>query len=470
MKTRFAVLLLAALALGLSFAVMPKNANAIAPFAQKYHFSCAVCHINGYGGGSRLNPFGRAFQRNGFRLPATNGTPADATQVAQGLSLPNPWPIPIMMEVDIGYKHVTNENVSNSTDAFSASTQIHTGGAFKLYNPLADSLSWYTGLDNSAGSGSTEFDNTFAVLDGVGAPLGLPSHLVNLIAGWKANMFNPGSYFGRAGTLGVGFDGNGGGVLSEGAGFQLYGTPGYHLWYMFGVTNGSSDASGTYVGGTALKSEGNNSMNYNWRLGEFYPTSYGTLEVDYFGGTVAEPLTVDAAVGNYAAQGSWTNRVIDNGVAIGLSNGIYELGAAYNAISESNPYANPSGGVRPAGVTDTSNGNQDLYLYADYKFSHLLTEEGTYLQLSYNQYSWTHQSSQNAFNAAIKGTALDCSNQGLYGSPTSLGGSSCYEGQKNVFTASAYIMLAANAYLEASYNLSNVSEEDAFSTTLGFAF
>ena len=466
MRSKLAVLFVAVLALASTAFFMPKKANAIAAFAQKYHFSCAVCHINGYGGGASLNPFGRAFQRNGFRLPSTNGTPADATQVAEGLSLPNPWPIPIMIEVNIGYKHVPNENVSNSTDAFSASAQMHTGGAFKLYTPLADTLSWYTGVDY--GTSSVSMDNTFGVLDGLGSGFGIPSHLMNLALGYSMNIFNPSPYFGGgSGKLAIGYDG-GSSVLSEGAGFQLYGTPGYHLWYMVGVTNGNSAGSQTAsngvkggVGGTALSTSGNNSMNYNWRLGEFYPTSVGTLELDYYGGTVAQPLTV-------SNQGTWTNRVVDNGVGIGLSNGIYEVGASLNQISDSNPYANPSRTVAISGVTDTSNGYQYLYLYGDYKFSHFITEEGTYLQVSYAQYDWTHASSEDAFINSVNGTAYGC-NAGLYGSPASLGGT-CYEGQKDNLTVKADIMLAANAFLSLGYNFSNISEEDAFTTNLEFAF
>lgn len=471
MRNKLAVLFVAVFALALTAFMMPKKANAIAAFAQKYHFSCAVCHVNGYGGGASLNPFGRAFQRYGFRLPGTNGTPADATDVTAGMSLPNPWPIPVMLEVSIGYTHVTNENVNNSTDAFSASQQLHTGGAFKLYNPLAESLSWYTGFDTST-SNAASIDNTFLVLNGVGAPLGVPSHLINVIAGYSNNMFNPTPYFSfrPAGALSIGYDA-GSGVLSEGAGLQIYGTPGYHFWYMVGMTNSaanqstasktSADGNTGYIGGTSLKTSGNNAMNYNWRLAEFAPTSVGTLELDYFGGTVAEPLTA-------ANQGSWTNRVMDNGVGVGLSNGIYEIGASYNVISDSNPYTNPNDQVTVNGVNDTSNGYSYTYLYGSYKFNHLITEEGTYLQLSYGTYSWTHKDAQNAFLNAVNSSAYSCS-EGLYGTPTALGGT-CYEGEQYVFTPAVDVMLAANAYLHAQYTITNIAEEDTFSTTVNFAF
>ncbi|MCL4428492.1 MAG: hypothetical protein M1276_05840, partial [Deltaproteobacteria bacterium] len=107
MKKTFSFILLIFFVLSLSFALFPKKSRAIPPFAEKYHFACAVCHTVF----PNLNPFGRAFWRNGFRLPNTTGTSADSTQITEGLSLPNPWPVPLSVATWIQYTHTTNENI-----------------------------------------------------------------------------------------------------------------------------------------------------------------------------------------------------------------------------------------------------------------------------------------------------------------------------------------------------------------------
>ncbi len=372
------------------------------------------------------------------------------------MSLPNPWPIPAMLVVQIGYQHVTNEHVSNSTDAFSSSGSLRAGGAFKLYNPLADGLSFYTGFHYAAGS-TPGIANNFFVLDGVGSPLGLPSHLINLAAGSSINIYGAGPYMSPVMNptgLSVGYD-NGGGLGSIGAGFQLYGTPGYHLWYMFGVTNGSK---GT---GTALANTGDNSMQYNYSLREYLPTSIGQLEFGYYGGTLAEPISNGA---NY-----WTNQIIENGIDADLANGTYELGATFSEVSDSNPYA-PNGYALPYGITDRSNGYQSMSFYAGYKFAHLITEEGTYLQLGYGQYTYNHEQSQSAFVNKSSASANYACNEALYGAVGTLDSVDCFEGVKDNFKINLSVFLAANVVMNFSYNISNIQEDNIFSTGVLFGF
>ncbi|MDA8273675.1 MAG: hypothetical protein M0Z72_08095, partial [Deltaproteobacteria bacterium] len=241
MKKKLVVTMIALFILAFSFVIAPKKANAIPAFAQKYHFSCAVCHTVF----PNLNPFGRAFWRNGFRLPGTNGTPSDATQITEGLSLPNPWPIPIMVEPIISYQHYTNENVSPATDAFGASVDVVDAGAFKLYTPLANSLSFYVHYGFSAG-GHFKDKQIFASINGLGTGFGVPSHLFNLKLGQvttaspyfyrQAPFYILGGPVQNGQGLSVGYDTEGANLIhARNAGFALYGTPGYHLWYKVSV-------------------------------------------------------------------------------------------------------------------------------------------------------------------------------------------------------------------------------------------
>ncbi|MHB1661704.1 MAG: hypothetical protein ACYCTD_06385 [bacterium] len=468
--------MVALLVLALSFAMAPKKANAIPAFAQKYHFSCAVCHTVF----PNLNPFGRAFWRNGFRLPGTNGTPADATQITEGLSLPNPWPVPVMVEPSIGYQHYTNENVNPQTDGFSAGIDLVYGGAFKLYTPLANSMSFYV---HYAG-GTLSQHQVVASLNGLGAGFGLPSHLLNLKLGQVKTATY---YFGRqeqfylgdgpfAGSdqgLAVGFDGEAGNLIgAKNPGFELYGTPGFHLWYRVSVTNdqGSSYSaifpstnyptpSEALPGGTT-----SNAMEYSYQLKEYAPTPMGQLELGYYGATVAEPIAYNGM--------SWNNRVMVNGVDIDLANDIYELGVTYLIQSDSNPYGPGNYNLSSLGIDHKSNGYSTFDVYGRY----LLPQIGNGLMLSadYATYSWTHKNDQETFNSLYGGVSTSCANANLYqaSSYTAGGGNPtyCNDGIKDAVILQAEYNLAYNAHLYFTYEFTNNDQYNTLGTGLDFAF
>jgi thiol-disulfide isomerase/thioredoxin len=76
-------LLVVALSVGvglLSLAI-PRTASAIPAFARKYGTSCITCHTI-Y---PKLNPFGEAFRRNGFRFPGTDSDMVKQAPVALGV-------------------------------------------------------------------------------------------------------------------------------------------------------------------------------------------------------------------------------------------------------------------------------------------------------------------------------------------------------------------------------------------------
>lgn len=61
-------------------ALVPRTAAAIPAFARKYGTSCTTCHTI-Y---PKLNPFGEAFRRNGFRFPGTDSDMVKAQTVSLG--------------------------------------------------------------------------------------------------------------------------------------------------------------------------------------------------------------------------------------------------------------------------------------------------------------------------------------------------------------------------------------------------
>ena len=497
--------LIAVFVLAASFSMTPKKANAVPAFAQKYHYACSVCHTVF----PNLNPFGRAFWRNGFRLPGTDGTPADATQISAGLSLPNPWPVPIMVEPIISYQHYTNENVSPSTDAFGAGADIVDAGAFPLYNPLFNSLSFYVHIGIPGG----KMKQVFASLNGFLYGFGIPSHLFNLKLGQvttaspyfyrQAPFYIPGGPIINGQGLAVGFDGEAGVLIhSRDAGFALYGTPGYHLWYKVTVTNDAGTCNYyyapcggpypplDYASGVGTASGGgnkvSNAIEYSYQLKEYMPTSMGQLEFGYYGATVAEPLTFET---NYeiSGGGSWTDRVTVNGVDADLANNVYELGATYMVQSDSNPYNNPSSGSTLIGtdpfayVYGTSNGYSTFEAYARYILP--VMNNGIMLSADYAQYSWTHKDEQEAFiydgttgaqycnSLAAWNNSLYTPDSGLYqyGVYTNNQGY-CGEGIKDAVALQATINLALNAHLYLAYLWTNKDQDNTFGTGLDFAF
>ena len=466
MKKSLAVTLVALFVLAVSFAMVPKKANAIPAFAQKYHFSCAVCHTVF----PNLNPFGRAFWRNGFRLPGTNGTPADATQIANGLSLPNPWPIPIVLEAQVFYQHVTNENVlpvkgSKKTDSFNVKDNLVVGGATKLYTPLADSLSFYANYGETNGGGLT--GSVWASLNGIGSGFGLAPHLFNLKMGmvttaspyfYRQQPFSGGFVEGptiNGQGLTVGADGEGGLLIHNPyPGIALYGTPGYHLWYKVTMTNDAGSPANTPATTATTPAQASNAMEYSYQLKEYLPTSAGQLEFGYYGASIAEPIS------NPGTYGSFTDGIQVNGVDLDLANDVYELGLTYMEQHDSNPYNDVFNGTS----YHNTNGYNTFEVYGRYLFPTLLGH-GAMLVADFSTYSWQHKQTEEAFNGTLN---TSCSNGNLY--ETGAYGPNCNEGIKDAFDLFGDLNLAYNAHLYAGYIFTNKSQDDMFRTGLYFAF
>ncbi len=491
MKKSLAVTLVALFVLAVSFAMVPKKANAIPAFAQKYHFSCAVCHTVF----PNLNPFGRAFWRNGFRLPGTNGTPADATQIADGLSLPNPWPIPIVLEAQVYYQHVTNENVlpvkgSHKTDAFNVKDNLVIGGATKLYTPFANSLSFYANYGETNGNGLS--GSVWASLNGLGSGFGLAPHLFNLKMGmvataspyfYRQQPFSGGFVEGptiNGQGLTVGADGEGGALIhAPNPGIALYGTPGYHLWYKVTMTNDAGPAANTpasqYTAASkcfndlngnkvctspaSTSAQASNAMEYSYQLKEYLPTSAGQLEFGYYGASIAEPI-----INHNTTARSFTDGIQVNGVDLDLANDVYELGVTYMEQHDSNPY----NGLAYAG--HHTNGYSDFEAYGRYLFPTLLGH-GAMLVADFSTYSWQHKQTEELYNQAVGNTSPTCANGDLYENGTYTSSNNCMnEGIQDAFDIFGDLNLAYNAHLYAGYIFTNKSQDDMFRTGLYFAF
>ncbi len=468
MKKKFTVLLVAVFVLAMTAMSFPKKANAVPDFAQKYHFSCAVCHTVF----PNLNPFGRAFWRNGFRLPGTNGTPADSTQITEGISLPNPWPIPIMIGATIGYQHYTNENVNPQTDAFQIeAAPIVAAGAFKVYTPFANSISFYVHFELGKGPGTPSYalglDQAVASINGLGSGFGIAPHLFNLKVG-QVKTASPYFYrqnpFGYSGSIGggpaangqnlqIGYDGEAGNLIAaRNPGIALYGTPGYHLWYKVSVTN---DVGGNTF--NANNANASNAMEYSYELKEYAPTTMGQLEFGYYGASIGEPMP---AVTGYNA--GWTNRVQVNGIDADLANNLYEIGLTYMQQNDSQPYG-PSG-ITYNGSTQTSNGYSMFDVYGRY----LLPQVGNGLMLmaEYATYSWTHKDAQEAYNLTY-GTS--CSNANLYGTGYLSNGCNT-DGVKDDVLLQAEYNLSLNAHLFINYSFANNDQANTWGAGLDMAF
>jgi hypothetical protein len=492
MKKQLTVFLIALFVLGVSFAIVPKKANAIPAFAQKYHFSCAVCHTVF----PNLNPFGRAFWRNGFRLPGTNGTPADATQITKGLSLPNPWPVPIMIEANIAYLHQGNESIATpgfvdngntgQTDGFNDKLGLVAGGAFKIYSPLSNSISFYvhTGAINGA---YIKNNQVWASLNGLGSGFGIAPHLLNLKLGiittaspyfYRQMMdWNSVGPVANGQGLNIGYDGEATQLIhAQNPGIELYGTPGYHLWYKVTMTNDQGNPTPVadsingpiaYPGITVTNGEANgttsNAMEYSYQLKEYYPVPVGQLEFGYYGATIAEPLQVTTAA--YPTGESWTDRITVNGIDVDLANDIYELGATWMEQNDSNPYApsnanvNIFNGLSNNTISNTSNGYSDFEVYGRYLFPQV--GDGLMVYADYATYSWSHKDAQEAFINGANYTNADLYQSGAYNGN---------DGVKDALYLMAEYNLAYNAHLYAGYDFTNHTQDNTLQTGLFFAF
>ncbi len=468
----------------------PERADAIPAFSQKYHFSCAVCHT----AFPNLNPFGRAFWRNGFRPPGTVGTRLDSTGIVEGLALPEPEPVPLSIEGIVEYQHLTNENASannyvmmdGKTDEFLAVSMFDAGGVFDLYSPFADSLSFFAQAVSMPGFPMEE-EQVVASLNGLGSGLGVPSHLLNFKLG---QVVTSGPYFNRympfylvnnEGAVGFtqsltvgydreadwidwyGMDNIGYLIGSRNPGVELYGTPGYHLWYKATATNDRGFSATP------------NAMEYSYQLKEYLPVSLGQLEFGYYGAAISEPISFSS---NSSAV--WNDEITANGIDADLAGDTYEIGATYMQQRDFLPYGpggisyklNSSASVRNV----VSNGYNVYEVYANY----LMPKAGFMFSAAFASYLWMRKDAQEAYDY-MKSNSLPssqtvtlpslCADSGLYQSGTYAGSDGCINsGIKDALTLQAEYNFALNAHFYVNYVFTNQVQDDTLQTGIAFIF
>jgi hypothetical protein len=170
---------------GLSFA---PEARAIPAFARKYETSCLTCHTVF----PKLNPFGEAFRRNGYRFPGIDsdyvkqGTVV-LSQEANKKTFPNSvWPgtLPISVPLSIG---ANGQGFFIPSSTSTAGRNASAGTVFTVQDLVAEGHIWAgASLDDSITiwaeltfSGSADVEHAQVLFnDLVG-----PKHAVNLIVG-----------------------------------------------------------------------------------------------------------------------------------------------------------------------------------------------------------------------------------------------------------------------------------------------
>ncbi len=177
-------IILAAAALSLS-----APAHAIPAFARKYGTSCLTCHTV-Y---PKLNPFGEAFRRNGYRFPGIDTDYVKQETVALGQeankkTFPNSvWPgtIPISVPISIGFNGqalVIPSSTSTAGQGTAPGTAVALGdlveeGHIWAGAALDDTISLWAELTFAGGTAEVEHAQVL-FNDLIG-----PKHMVNLVVG-----------------------------------------------------------------------------------------------------------------------------------------------------------------------------------------------------------------------------------------------------------------------------------------------
>ncbi len=172
-----------------------RTAGAIPAFARKYGTSCTTCHTI-Y---PKLNPFGEAFRRNGFRFPGTDSDVVKQPTVPLGADaykkvFPDAvWPgtLPSSIPLSIGFNgevvfHPVTTNSGGAADNGAAVVadnlvkegHLWAGGSFD------DSITYFSELTASAGG--IEVERAVVIFNDL---IG-PAHAVNLWVGKGSGTLN----------------------------------------------------------------------------------------------------------------------------------------------------------------------------------------------------------------------------------------------------------------------------------------
>ena len=278
-------LFLFALIVGLATFSFPRTASAIPAFARKYGTSCTTCHTV-Y---PKLNPFGEAFRRNGFRFPGTDSDVVKQPTVPLGADaykkvFPDAvWPgtLPGSVPLSIGF---------NGQIVFHPITTNSGGAADNGAGVVADNLveEGHLWAGGSFDDTITYFSELTASADGIEIERAMvsfndlvgPAHAVNLWVGKGSgtlNSFGPHSTYIADGAFAplpvTALFGATSGSWNATDNFQtaeVNGTIEGMMDYSAGVTNGANASAhtptnayvhvGAKLGGVRLDGENNSSV------------------------------------------------------------------------------------------------------------------------------------------------------------------------------------------------------------------
>lgn len=310
--TSAAVGLALVVVLGITFSA--PDAEAIPAFARKYRTSCQTCHI----AFPKLNPFGQAFRRLGYRMPAETEDLVKEQPVSLGAPAykrvwpDSVWPSDIPGTVPLAINTVfTNLNERTTEDEetttikndfrFPEEVSFLTGGT------MGETLSFFGEIVFAQEPDAVEIELEHAQMNfngpfGTGAGLNLKvgrfmpessqifghSYLLTTEGPAVMLMFNP---IGPDGGSEIGGEHGGGIALPHGVdGLEAYGIVHHRFFYSGGISNGigpgpdSADGNNAKdlfgrisykLGGLALDGDGYVASDKNWREMSFEIGVYG---------------------------------------------------------------------------------------------------------------------------------------------------------------------------------------------------
>ncbi|HEY6040203.1 MAG TPA: hypothetical protein VIV58_38230 [Kofleriaceae bacterium] len=180
---------------GFATVAIPRTASAIPAFARKYGTSCTTCHTV-Y---PKLNPFGEAFRRNGFRFPGTDSDVVKQPTVPlgadayKGMFPDSVWPgtLPGSVPLSVGFNgqivfHPITTNSGGAADngAGVVADNLVEEGHLWAGGSFDDTITYFSELTASADG--IEVERAMVIFnDLVG-----PAHAVNLWVGKGSSTLN----------------------------------------------------------------------------------------------------------------------------------------------------------------------------------------------------------------------------------------------------------------------------------------
>jgi len=315
-----------------------RSAHAIPAFARKYRTSCTTCHTV-Y---PKLNPFGEAFRRNGYRFPGADSDMVNEEPVSLGReaykkmfpnavwpgTLPGSVPLAIGANGQIVFLPQTDSGAGNAADNASVDmTHLVDEAHLWAGGTIGNSISYFGEL-TANGEEPIEVEHSLVQFDDL---IG-PPHAVNVAVGKTMPTLTS---FGMHSTyltdmampmtneaVLVGLDGDGWMMVDNYATIELNGTAaGGRLDYSFGLNQGASDVVraprnvyghvGYKLGGVRLDGEENSGVPDPMK-----PWAETALTLDafaHYASTKFSDVEDRASVFGGALRGQWRSLELDTG-------------------------------------------------------------------------------------------------------------------------------------------------------------